>query len=183
MLIAVKSKRIVVFGEKNIRFGISGVPRWFDHSARRIAVVLSRLCGLQAGVSVLPAVELLYVSSDPAPYERCIVRCCLSGTILHARGSSFWRFVDYSPSPPRPCLYFHPSLPPTSVHPSGRGEEWWAEESGVEWSEGWSDSWSPVRQGETNYPSNESHSSSLHLSFVPFLSSSSTPPREIRRTW
>ena len=81
-------------------------------------------------------------------------------------------------SPPCPCLYFCPSSPllpppPHSVHPSTHLAE---VRSGrprrVEWSEGWSDSWSPVRQGETNYPSNESHSSSLHLSLLSSLSSS-----------
>lgn len=79
----------------------------------------------------------------------------------------------------RPCPLFRPFLL-VSIHPSTHLVRVRRDgPSGAVWSEGWSDSWSPVRQGETNYPSNEDHSSSLHLSSLP----SSTPPSEIQRTW
>lgn len=88
------------------------------------------------------------------------------------------------PSPPLPPS---PSIPLSflhrSVHPSTHlAEVRSARPRRVEWSEGWSDSWSPVRQGETNYPSNESHSSSLHLS-LPSSLSSSTPLRKNAPGW
>lgn len=103
-----------------------------------------------------------------------LVDCSVTALLL---SSSLSLFLSL---PSRPLL--PPSLP-RSVHPSTHLAE---VRSGrprrVEWSEGWSDSWSPVRQGETNYPSNESHSSSLHLSLLSPLSSS-TPRHEIQRTW
>ena len=86
--------------------------------------------------------------------------------------------VPSPPSPSIPLSFLHRSVHP-STHlvevRSGRPRR-------VEWSEGWSDSWSPVRQGETNYPSNESHSSSLHLS-LPSSLSSSTPLRKNAPGW
>lgn len=79
--------------------------------------------------------------------------------------------VLVSSSVPAFLVSIHPSTHLAGVRRDGP--------SGAEWNEGWSDSWSPVRQGETNYPTNENHSSSLHLSSLP----SSTPPSEILHTW
>lgn len=130
---------------------------------------------------------LLHVSIQSSQYELCV--CCSSTkqlfTVQRHYTSDIILLVDCSMTSLLLVLVsisVPPSLPP-SVHPSSHLAE---VRSGrprrVEWSEGWSDSWSPVRQGETNYPSNESHSSSLHLSLLSSLSSS-TPLREIQRTW
>lgn len=136
---------------------------------------------------------LLYVSNESSQYEFCIMYCFPMKPFFTVQ----WHYttditlpVDYSMTSLLSVLAsisvshsLPTSLPPRSVHPSTHLAE---VRSGrprrVEWSEGWSDSWSPVRQGETNYPSNESHSSSLHLSLLSSLSSS-TPLNTVHLEW
>lgn len=108
----------------------------------------------------------------------------LEAILYHALEWYIWQILLVNCSVTFLFLALVPYSVPLSLPPSIHPPIWlrWGAVGRGEWSEGWSDSWSPVRQGETNYPSNERHSSSLHFSLLSLLPSS-TLRCEMQHTW